>query len=99
MLLACVKAELPQQMAFRVIEADGHQTGRVETNTLSAADLGEIEQRGCDHKHSWKAKAPERAGWQLEQNRGFAVLQIRSESKPSLGLCCWRGPWGRGEGA
>lgn len=46
MLLACVKAELSQQMAFWVIGADGHQTHRAETDTPSAADLGETEQ--CD---------------------------------------------------
>lgn len=52
LLLARMKAELPRQMAFWVIGADGHQTHRAEIDTPSAADLGEIEQCACDRKPS-----------------------------------------------
>lgn len=50
LLLACAKAEVPWQLAFRVIGTDGHQTHRAEIDTPRAADLGEIEQLGCDRK-------------------------------------------------
>lgn len=50
LLLACAEAEVPWQLAFRVIGTDGHQTHRAEIDTPRAADLGEIEQCGCDRK-------------------------------------------------
>lgn len=48
--LACAEAEVPWQLAFHVIGTDGHQTHRAEIDTPHAADLGEIEQLGCDRK-------------------------------------------------
>lgn len=40
----------PAKMAFLVIGTDDHQTRRAEVTTLGVADLGEIEQRGCDRR-------------------------------------------------
>lgn len=86
LLLACAKKESSWQRAFHVIGTDGHQTHRAEVDTPCAADFGETEQLGCDRKPWGSVSAPRTGRRPAPQDRGFAVFQIRTQSKPKLGV-------------